>query len=128
MTQSVISGNVSCENTLTGITTNGSFDSFTNNVLFANAIAFDRGSGIGNMFRNNKFTNGAPEGVATLVAGTVTVSTVEVRSTDIILLTRSVSGGTTGQLTAGSIVSGTSFQISSSSGSDTSIVYWQIVH
>jgi parallel beta-helix repeat protein len=129
MTQSVVSSNVSVVNGTYGIQNNGNYNLIAQNVLIGNTTgSFIGTSGIGNVLRDNKLSDGASQGVATLVAGTVTVSTVEVRSTDVLLVTRSVSGGTSGQLTAGSIVSGTSFQISSSSGSDTSGIYWQIVH
>lgn len=129
MTKSVISGNVSANNSLKGIVSNGNYNSITDNVLFDNTDgAFSGSLANGNMFRNNKFTNGASQGVATLVGGAVTVSTAEIKSTDIVLITRSAIGGTLGQLTVRGIVSGTSFLIDSSSGSETSSVYWQIVH
>lgn len=77
---------------------------------------------------NNKLTNDALQGRATLVAGTVTVSTAEVVASESILLTRVVAGGTLGHLSVGTIVAGTSFVINSSDASDTSTVFWEIVH
>ncbi len=68
------------------------------------------------------------KGKAVLVAGTVTVSTVEVKTSDYIQLTRMVTGGTVGHLTVGTIVNATSFIIDSSSNTDTSTVYWQIMY
>jgi parallel beta-helix repeat protein len=128
MTQSVVSNNVSSSNNLFGVLNGGDFNSITNNVLFGNTSGAFSGVGTGNMLRGNKFSNGECQGVATLVAGTVTVGTVEIRSTDIVLTTRSSLGGTLGNLTVRSIVSGTSFVIDSSSATDTSSVYWEIVH
>jgi parallel beta-helix repeat protein len=129
MTQSVVASNVSCENTLSGITNNGDYNLIAQNVLIGNlAASFVGTAGTGNVRRDNKLSNGESQGVATLVAGAVTVSTAEVRSTDIVLVTRSSLGGTLGQLVVRGIVSGTSFVIDSDSATDTSSVYWQIVH
>ena len=70
---------------------------------------------------------GAPAcGTATLVGGTVTVSTTQVHTNSIVLLSRKTSGGTPGTLTY-TISSETSFTITSSSGTDTSTVDWLIV-
>lgn len=66
-------------------------------------------------------------GTAVLVAGTVTVATTAILATDVVQLTRQVTGGTVGHLTVGTIVAGTSFVINSSSGTDTSTVGWTIV-
>jgi len=65
--------------------------------------------------------HGVVNGLAVLVGGTVTVTTTAVTSTTIILLSRKVSGGTLGNLTW-TVTSGTSFTITSSSGTDTSTV------
>lgn len=67
-------------------------------------------------------------GLATLVAGAATVATTAVVSGDVIQLTRQASGGTLGHLNYGSIISGTSFVIGSSSGTETSTIAWTIVH
>jgi parallel beta-helix repeat protein len=77
---------------------------------------------------NNRLNGGEIQGRATLVAGTVTVSTTEVVAADNIQLTNVVSGGTIGILSVGTITAGTSFVINSSSNTDTSVVFWQIVH
>jgi hypothetical protein len=69
---------------------------------------------------------GAMQGRATLVGGTVTVSTTEVHTGDNILLTNVTVGGTVGVLSVGTITDLTSFVINSSSGTDTSTVYWRI--
>lgn len=62
-------------------------------------------------------------GTATLVAGTVTVSNTSVTANTRIFLSRSTTGGTTGNLSTTQSAS-TSFTINSSSGTDTSTVNW----
>lgn len=69
----------------------------------------------------------ATMGVATLVAGSVVVSTTAVTATSRIQLTSQVDGGTPGFLRVSTRTAGTSFTITSSSGSDTSTVAWFIV-
>ena len=69
---------------------------------------------------------GATSGSATLVAGTVTVSTAAVAAGSKIVLARQATGGTLGHLSVGTITAGTSFVINSSSGTDTSVIYWEI--
>lgn len=66
-------------------------------------------------------------GVATLVAGTLVVSTTQVGATSRIFLTCQVPGGTPGFLRVSARTAGTSFTILSSSGTDTSQVAWMIV-
>jgi len=72
----------------------------------------------------------ASMGTATLVAGTVTVSTTAVATGSTIFLTCNTPGGTQGFLSApaASIVNGTSFVINSSSVTDTSTVNWWIIN
>lgn len=72
----------------------------------------------------------ASMGTATLVAGTVTVSTTAVATGSTIFLTCNTPGGTQGFLSApvASIVNGTSFVINSSAGADTSTVNWWIIN
>jgi hypothetical protein len=67
-------------------------------------------------------------GTATLVGGTVTVSTTSVTASSKIFLSRNTAGGTVGDLRQGTIVAGTSFVINSASGTDTSTVNWWIVN
>jgi len=71
-------------------------------------------------------SGGATSGTATLVAGTVTVTTAAVAAGSKILYARQATGGTLGNLSIGTITASTSFVINSSSGSDTSVVYWWI--
>ncbi len=66
-------------------------------------------------------------GKATLVAGTVTVSSTDILAADIVMVTRQVTGGTVGHLTVGTIVAGTSFVIEAAVNTDTSTVGWAIV-
>lgn len=81
------------------------------NIQFS--IAFDSGK-ITFLTSANK-----PAGSATLVGGTVTVSNTIVTASSIIMLTRRVSGGTPGYLTY-TRTAGTSFTVTSTSGTDTS--------
>ena len=66
------------------------------------------------------------QGTATLVAGTVTVTRQQITANSIVRVSRRTSGGTPGHLSV-TMTAGTSFTISSSSGSDTSTVLWEIV-
>jgi parallel beta helix pectate lyase-like protein len=75
----------------------------------------------------NRFTSGAPQGIATLVNGSQTVTTAEVQIGDRILLTRQTQGGALGNLYVANVTDG-SFQIKADNAGDTSTVYWQIVH
>ncbi len=87
---------------------------------------------------SNKFTFNAiegqfdlvtdyPKGKATLVGGTVTVSTTSVDANSIIFLTGQNTSGTIGELYVTNIVAGTSFDIKSSSATDTRDIAWVIM-
>lgn len=67
-----------------------------------------------------------PVGTATLVAGTVTVTTANIDTNSIIFLTGQNISGTAGELSVSSITAGTSFTITSSSNTDTRSVAWII--
>lgn len=69
----------------------------------------------------------AKMGIATLVAGAVTVSTTAVTATSRIFLTSQVDGGTPGFVRVSSRTAATSFVITSSNGADTSDIAWIIV-
>lgn len=71
-------------------------------------------------------SGGALSGSATLVGGAVTVTTAAVAAGSKIVVSRMTTGGTAGHLSIGTITAATSFVINSSSGSDTSTVYWRI--
>ncbi|HEX8415125.1 MAG TPA: hypothetical protein VF637_14760, partial [Sphingomicrobium sp.] len=64
-------------------------------------------------------------GVATLAGGTVTIPNTTVTANTRIFTSRQSSGGTLGQLST-SRISGTSFAITSSSGTETSSVAWEL--
>lgn len=76
----------------------------------------------------NILSTGPSQGRVVLVAGAATVTTAEVQANDNIILSRVVAGGTLGELSVGTITAGTSFGITSSSGTDTSTIYWRIDH
>jgi hypothetical protein len=69
----------------------------------------------------------AIQGVATLVAGTVTVNTTRVTANSRIFLTGQNASGTHGELGVSARVAGTSFTITSSNGADTRDVAWYIL-
>lgn len=71
---------------------------------------------------------GILRGTATLVAGTVTVSSTEIRTGDRVNLIRKTIGGTPGYISLGTITNATSFVINSNNAADTSVVDWEIVH
>ena len=66
-------------------------------------------------------------GTATLVAGSVVVSTTKVTAASRIQLTGNSDGGTPGWLRVSTRTAGTSFTVTSSSGTDTGTVGWVIV-
>lgn len=68
----------------------------------------------------------ARQGTATLVAGTVTVPCTAVTANSRIFLTAQNTGGTPGALRVSARVAGTSFTITSTSGTDTSLVAYEI--
>lgn len=69
----------------------------------------------------------ADAGRATLVGGTVTVSTLAIQSDSLIFLQRKTPLGTMGFLSIGTIVSGASFVINSVNPLDVSMVDWFII-
>lgn len=69
----------------------------------------------------------ARSGTATLVGGTVTVANTSVTATTRIQVTSNADGGTPGWLRVSARTAGTSFTITSSSGTDTSTVAWFLV-
>ena len=81
-------------------------------------------AGVG--FKCKEGTN-ACMGVATLVAGVVTVNTTKVTASSRILLTSQSDGGTVGFLRITARTAGTSFTVTSSSVLDTSTFAWIIV-
>lgn len=69
----------------------------------------------------------ATSGVATLVAGTVTVNTNKVAANSRIQLTAQTTGAAPGALRVSARVAGTSFTITSTNAGDTSDVAWVIL-
>lgn len=69
----------------------------------------------------------AKMGTATLVAGTVVVSTTAVTANSRIMLTGQNSSGTHGDLTVSARTAATSFTITSTSGTDTRSVAWMLI-
>lgn len=67
----------------------------------------------------------AKQGRSTLVGGTVTIPNTSVTAASKIIYARALAGGTLGHLST-TRVNGTSFTILSSSGTDTSVVEWEI--
>lgn len=76
-------------------------------------------------FRASEAANGR-QGVATLAAGTATVANTSVTANSRIFLTSQSDGGTAGFLRVSARAAGTSFTITSSSGTDTSTVAYEI--
>lgn len=69
----------------------------------------------------------ATMGSATLVGGTVVVSTTKVTANSRIFLTNNVNGGTLGSISVSARTAGTSFTISSTNVLDTSTIAWVII-
>lgn len=105
---------------------NGSSDIFsatsTNFTLNSNLLLGVAGNKI-----TIKSGSNASAGTAVLVGGTVTVNTTAVGANSMVQLTSQVDGGTPGFLRITAKVNGTSFTITSSSGTDTSTVGWWIL-
>jgi hypothetical protein len=66
-------------------------------------------------------------GTATLVAGTVTVANTSITTSSIIRVTNKTTGGTIGIPFVSAKAAATSFTITSSSNTDTSVVYYEIL-
>jgi parallel beta-helix repeat protein len=136
LTNSVVEGNHTGNSGATGqrygISSNGNYCTFNDNVCVRNQTDGLNLSGTAVQRSGNRMstssTPGATSGSAVLVAGTVTVSTDEVRTGDLILLTCTTAGGTQGFPRISAIVNGTSFTITSSNGADTSTYAWLITH
>jgi hypothetical protein len=94
------------------------------------ALVVDKSSGDVGVQKVLKIKEGTNQamGVATLVAGAVTVSTNKVTANSRIFLTAQNNSGTAGHLYIGTKTAGTSFVINSTSGTDTRQVAWVIVN
>lgn len=80
----------------------------------------------GNQLKIKEGANAAM-GTATLAGGTATVSTTKITASSRVFLTAQSTGGTPGALRVSARTAGTSFTITSSSGTDTSTVGWLIM-
>jgi hypothetical protein len=114
----------------TGVVASGAA---TNNTVRNNSMTLVAGEILtslvaGNLAYGNKGTSGPIMAVATLVAGAVIVSTIEILSTDTVRITRYAAGGVMGNLYVYQIVAGTSIEIRSDNIADTSTVLWEIIH
>ena len=104
------------------VVTNAGSTAYKPETVSCSYLALDQaGSG----YRTKEGSN-CKQGLVTLVAGTVTVSNTSVTANSRIFLTSQSGGGTPGFLRVSSRVAGTSFTITSSSGTDTSTVAYEI--
>lgn len=111
-----------------------------NNTLWPNQTAGYNVAGINTVqtLLGNQLSAGADQGTATLVAGTVTISTAEVQAGDsaniVLSRDRLNSSPALGLLTVGTITAGTSFVVNSETtagalaNTDVSRFYWWVVH
>jgi len=108
----------------------------TNGTGYSSSNVLDLTSGTTPLFTINGTTgkqslrdgqSNSSMGLATLSGGTVTVATTGVTTGDRIFLSAQTAAGTQGILSVGTVTSGTSFVINSSSVLDNSTVAWHIV-
>lgn len=104
--------------------------SLTNNVANGTKTQFYDDDGSNNYVqrRFNQQSVEQHQGTIALVAGVATVTTAEIKTGDRVLVTRVATGGTPGHLYVDNIVNSTSFRINSTSATDTSTVFYEIVH
>lgn len=108
---------------------NGSSGNLANFVVNATTSLFSGDVGINTAGKGLQVKEGsnAKMGLATLTAGSVVVSTTAVTANSRIFITEQATGGTPGFVRVSARTAGTSFTITSSSGTDTSTVAWMIV-
>ena len=102
--------------------TNGLIEAGNGDVHVLNNLVL---STVGTGIRIKEGTN-AYAGAATLVGGTVTVSTTKAATGMNVQHSRQAAGGTAGNLSISNIVDGVSFDIDSDNVLETSTVYWEI--
>lgn len=105
-------------------TVNGGITSTTGNITSTAGDVIISTAGKGLQIKGG---SNAKIGTSVLVGGTVTVSTIAVTANSVVFLTVQVAGGTTGNLSIGTVTAGTSFVINSTSAIDTSTVGWVII-
>lgn len=116
------------DNTVNGLDLQNAWKSRAthNDVLNATTTPIYTVAGAFNERFGNTMRGGAISGTATLVNGTVTVSTTEVEAGSQILLSRATLAGTPGHIYRGTITDNTSFVINSSSATDNSAITWVV--
>jgi parallel beta-helix repeat protein len=126
------SGNTAGTGQRYGITSTGNYCTLQNNDCTRNQTDGINASGTNVQRSGNRLstsaTPGATQGAATLVAGTVTVSTDEVRTGAgvFVLLQKTTLGGASGDLRVSAVVNATSFTVTSSNAGDTSAFNWKL--
>ena len=96
-------------------------DKSTGNIDYKQLASFEKGLQV-------KEGSNLYMGVATLSGGTITVSNTAVTATSRIFLSTQSPSGTVGHPYISARTAGTSFTITSTSGSDASVIAWQIVN
>jgi parallel beta-helix repeat protein len=112
-----------------GIAVGNAGHTLTDNICTDNVTGpiFEQAGGATNLISENPgYSSTTTMGLATLVAGTATVTTAAVTANSRIFLTKN-SGTSTGALRVSARTAGTSFVITSSDAADTSTVAWQII-
>lgn len=87
----------------------------------------DDGYSHSNTYLDSRYLPSVASGSAVLVGGTIAVANTSVTASSVIRLTTLVPGGSVGHCYIASRTAGTGFTITSTSGTDTSTVYWEIV-
>ena len=118
-----VTGNFSAQN-ITGVNSLQTTNGFIQSASTGGGAAIDVSSaGFGIQVKEG---SNAKQGTAVLVAGTVTVANTSVTANSRIFLTSNADGGTPGFVRVSARTAGTSFTITSSSGTDTSTVAYEI--
>lgn len=95
----------------------------------AGTLPFLDGAGQLSLSRNrNRWGSGKMSGKATLFGGTVTIATDEIRTGDLVQISRLSNSASPGHLRLGAITNETSFVIDSSNSRDAGEVLWKIIH
>lgn len=102
--------------------TDGTFQVLLDQNIAGNANVITAGKGL-----TVKSGTNARIGSSALTAGSVVVANTSVTASTIVLLTSQVDGGTPGFVRCSARTAGTSFTITSSSGTDTSTIGWLLV-
>jgi len=130
-TRTRIANNIATGNSAGILLTSARETTVIDNALTGNTIAFQDDGSTQTVRAGNRLTSGSTAlltGRAKLSGGAVVVTTSEVQANDNVLLTNVSGGGTAGFLRVSAIASGRSFTITSSSGTDSGTIFWEIVH